>query len=108
MELFCLAKCIIFYIVFSLRRRNQTICHGKKKMSEEIAKYDDTIEVKEEQGNALLYLMKRLEIAVIALSRTIFTTPSFILLLTSTTYGYFTVFHYLIIRTEFRYFIKSN
>jgi hypothetical protein len=38
-------------------------------LSEEIAKYDDTNELNDEQRNDLLYLV---EISVIALSRTIF------------------------------------
>jgi hypothetical protein len=41
---------------------------GNKNLLEEIAKYDDTNELKEEQRKALLYLV---EISVIALSRTI-------------------------------------
>jgi hypothetical protein len=64
MELFCLAN-VSFLI--SLRRKKKLFAM-EKILSEELAKYDDTIELKEEQRNALLYLVK---ILVIEISRTI-------------------------------------
>jgi hypothetical protein len=50
-----------------LRRKNQTVCYSEN-LPEEVTKYDDANELKEEKRNEL-YLV---EISIIALRRTIF------------------------------------
>jgi uncharacterized membrane protein YbaN (DUF454 family) len=66
MELFCLAQCSTFK--FTSKKKPNWLLQ-RKKLSEEIANYDDTNELKDEKRNDKLYLI---EIAVIALNRTIF------------------------------------
>jgi hypothetical protein len=53
MELFCLAKCSIFR--FTSKKKTK-LSLTEKILSEEIAKYDDTNELKDEQRNDKLCL----------------------------------------------------
>jgi hypothetical protein len=56
-------------VFLNLPRSKNKLSATQKILSEEIARYDDKNELKEEQRNALFYLVV---ISVIALSRTIF------------------------------------
>jgi hypothetical protein len=57
------------FSIFKFTLKKKPVLDAEKILLEEIAKYDDTNKLKEEQRNDLLYLVK---ISVIALSRTIF------------------------------------
>jgi hypothetical protein len=64
MELFCLAKCTCSIFKFTSKKKKLYVT--EKIFSEEITKYDDKNELKEEQRNDFLYMV---EISVIALNQ---------------------------------------
>jgi hypothetical protein len=57
----------MYYFHFHLEKKPSPI---EKILSEEIAKNNYTIELKEKDGNALLYLMEKWKISAVVLSRT--------------------------------------
>jgi hypothetical protein len=70
MELFDLAKCVIF--TFTSSKKITKLSVTEKFLSEEAVKCDDSIGLRDEQKNASLYLMGRSEISISPHSRTSF------------------------------------